>query len=164
MKIGVMSDTHDQLANTLYVLNTFRERNIETVIHCGDLTGLEMVSHFSGFRVIYTHGNMDYATGAIQARFHRLHEDNFVGTVFRGELGGNMVAATHSHISNKVMDLIRAGKYKWLFHGHTHERRNEIIRGTHVVNPGALGGLSRGARTFCIVDLLNDDVEFLEIP
>ncbi len=49
MMIGVMSDTHDNLSNTLYVLNAFRERQISTIIHCGDLTSLEMVSHFGDF-------------------------------------------------------------------------------------------------------------------
>ena len=43
MKIGVMSDTHDNLSNTTTVLNTYRERGITTIVHCGDLTSPEMV-------------------------------------------------------------------------------------------------------------------------
>lgn len=66
MKIGVLSDTHDNLANLLAVLEICREQQIDTVIHCGDLTGLEMVSHFAGFRTIFTFGNMDHVSGAIK--------------------------------------------------------------------------------------------------
>ncbi len=40
MKIGVLSDTHDSLSNVIYAVETMRDRGIETVIHCGDLTDL----------------------------------------------------------------------------------------------------------------------------
>jgi hypothetical protein len=163
MKIGVLSDTHDNLANILTVLEVCRERRLDTLIHCGDLTSLEMVSHFTGFRVIYTTGNMDYATGTIKKRFEKQRKDNFVGTVFKGQLDGVPVAATHSHNEGKVMELVRLKRYQWIFHGHTHQRRDEVIRGAHIVNPGALGGLGKESRSFCIVDLHTDDVEFIYV-
>jgi putative phosphoesterase len=164
MVIGVLSDTHDNLGNLIYVLDTFRERNISTIIHCGDLTDLDMVSHFYGFRVIYTFGNMDFMTGAIQKRLNRLNAESFAGTVYRGKLGGVPVAATHGHIDGITMDLVRQGGYKWLFHGHTHSKRDEMVRGVRIVNPGALGGLGREPRSFCVVDLDAETVEFLKIP
>jgi uncharacterized protein len=160
MIIGLLSDTHDKLNNLIYVLNTYREREIETLIHCGDLISLEMVPYFEGFRVIYTTGNMDITTGAIKKRFERMRKDNFVGTVYRGEIGGVPLAVTHSHIDGLVMDLVQQKRYKWIFHGHTHKKRDEIIQGTRIVNPGALGGLGREPRSFCIVDLDAGQVEF----
>ena len=164
MKIGVLSDTHDNLSNLTYVLNTYRDRGIETLIHCGDLTSLDMVSHFEGFRVIYLIGNMDVVTGAIKKRLEKMRDDNFAGMVFRGKLGGVDVAATHSHVDGKVMELVREKRFDWIFHGHTHEKRDEMVRGTRIVNPGALGGLGREPRTFCIVDLDAEEVEFLKVP
>jgi putative phosphoesterase len=163
MKIGVMSDTHDQLSNLTYVLHTFRERGIETVIHCGDLTSLEMVSHFQGFRLIYPFGNMVFATGAIQSRLQRQREDNFAGLVFRGSLGSVPVAATHGHLEGRVMLLVKERRYQWVFHGHTHQKRDETIQGVRIVNPGALGGLGRESRSFCVVDLETGTVEFLKV-
>ena len=163
MKFGVLSDTHDNLSNTVSVLETYRERGIETIIHCGDLTSPEMVSHFEGFRVILTIGNMDHTTGAVKKRLEKMREDNFVGMVFKGKLGGVPIAATHSHIDGKIMELVREGRYKWIFHGHTHEKRDEVVQGVRIVNPGALGGLGREARTFCVVDLDAGDVEFTKV-
>lgn len=160
MIIGLLSDTHDNLTNLIYVLDVYRQHGIETIIHCGDLTSLEMVSHFDGFRVIYTTGNMDITTGAIKKRFERMREDNFVGTVFSGEMGGVPIAVTHSHIDGRVMDLVQQRRYKWIFHGHTHKKRDEVIQGARIVNPGALGGLGREPRSFCIVDLDAEQVEF----
>lgn len=163
MKIGVMSDTHDNLANTTSALGIFREQGIETIIHCGDLTSPEMISHFEGFRVILTTGNMDHTTGTAKKRLEKFREDNFTGMVFRGKLGGVPVAATHSHLNGKIMELVREKKYKWIFHGHTHEKRDEIIQGVHIVNPGALGGLGREPRSFCVVDLDAEHVTFIKI-
>ena len=99
MKIGVMSDTHDNLTNLISAVDTFRRLGIDTVIHCGDLTSLEMVSHFAGFRVIYIMGNMDVMNGAIVKRFTKLNEENFAGVVFKGKLGGVWVAAvSYTHL------------------------------------------------------------------
>ena len=161
MKIGVLSDTHDHLSNLLAVLEICRQRRIDTLIHCGDLTGFEMASHFDGFRVIYTPGNMDFATGAIKKRFKKLRDDNFVGPVFRGHLDGISLAATHSHLEGKVMGLVRSQRYRWVFHGHTHQRRDEVISGVRIINPGALGGLGKESRSFCIVDLTANEFEFI---
>jgi hypothetical protein len=163
MQIGVLSDTHDNLDNLLTVLETFRNRGIETVIHCGDLTDFNLVSHFSDFRFIYLIGNIDYAPETIRKRVEKMREDNFAGLVFRGKLDGVSVAATHSHIEGKVMELVQEKRHDWIFHGHTHERRDETVHGTRIVNPGALGGLVRGARSFCIVDLTAGEVEFIKL-
>jgi uncharacterized protein len=163
MKIGVLSDTHDNLSNTTTVLSTYRERGIDTIVHCGDLTSPELVSHFEGFRVIFTIGNMDHTTGAIKKRLGKMREDNFAGMVFQGSLGGVPIAATHSHVNGKIMELVQEGRFKWIFHGHTHEKRDEVVKGVRIVNPGALGGLGREPRTFCIVDLDAGDVEFIRV-
>jgi len=163
MKIGVMSDTHDNLSNLISAVDTFRRLGIDTVIHCGDLNSPEMVSHFEGFRVIYTIGNMDVSTGAIVKRFVKLNEENFAGVVFKGRVGGVQLAVTHSHIKGMVANLVRQNTYKWVFHGHTHEKRDELIRGgTRIVNPGALGGMGREPRSFCVVDLSTQSVEFMK--
>lgn len=164
MQIGVLSDTHDNLSNLTIALETFRERGIKTVIHCGDLTDFDLLSHFSDFRLIYVTGNMDHASGTIQKRVAKMNPENFAGLVFRGKLDGASVAATHSHIDGKVMELVSEGRFQWLFHGHTHQKRDEVVRRTRIVNPGALGGLGRGARTFCIVDLAAANVEFITVP
>ncbi len=163
MIIGVLSDTHNNLSNLLSALAAFRERDISTVIHCGDLTDHDLVSHFDGFRVIYVFGNGDFATGTIRNRLNKMNPDSTAAMVFRGTLDGVRVAATHSHMEGKVMDLIREKKFQWVFHGHTHEKRDEVIRGVRVVNPGALGGAGRGPRSFCVVDLDAENVTFLKV-
>ena len=161
MKIGVLSDTHDNLSNMIAALEVFREQKISTIVHCGDLTGLEMVSHFVGFRVIYALGNMDTASRAMVKRINKMSDDNFAGTIFEGKVDGVWIAATHSHIKGVLHNLITKKKYAWIFHGHTHEKCDDLIGSTRVINPGALGGMGREPRSFCTVDLVTQEVEFL---
>jgi len=163
LKIGILSDTHDNLSNLIAVLEALRESGINTLIHCGDLTNPELIYRFKGFRLIYTFGNIDYSTGAIQKQVQKIGKDNFAGMVFRGTIGGVPLAATHSHIEGQVMALVREKRSRWIFHGHTHRKRDEVIHGTRVINPGALGGLYRDHRSYCIVDLDTEDVKFIEI-
>jgi predicted phosphodiesterase len=59
---------------------------------------------------------------------------------------------------------VREKRYRWVFHGHTHHRRDEVVHGVRIVNPGALGGLGRDPRSFCIVDLGAESVEFFQLP
>jgi hypothetical protein len=92
-----------------------------------------------------------------------MNTDNFAGMVYRGKLDGVPVAVTHSHIDGKVMELVQEQRFKWIFHGHTHEKRDEVVRGVRIVNPGALGGLGREPRSFCVVDLDTEDVEFIQV-
>ena len=163
MKIGVLSDTHNNLSNLISALAALRDRRITTLIHCGDLTDHDLVSYFEGFRVIYTFGNGDFATGTIRNRLNKMNPDSSAAMVFRGSLDGVRVAATHSHLEGKVMDLIREGNFQWVFHGHTHEKRDEVIRGVRVVNPGALCGAGRSPRILCVVDLDAENVTFLSV-
>jgi len=38
-----------------------------------------------------------------------------------------------------------------------------VVKGTRIINPGALGGLGIESRSFCIIDLNTDDVEFVHV-
>jgi hypothetical protein len=163
MKIGVLSDTHDNLANVIMALEGLRERGIDTIIHCGDLTDFELLSYFREFRLIYLLGNMDHVYGTIVKKVQQMNPDNFAGPVFTGSLGDVPVAATHSHLEGKLTELVQSRRYQWIFYGHTHQRKDEMVNGTRVVNPGALGGLRRGLRTYCIADLTEQNVEFITV-
>ncbi len=160
MKIGLISDSHNHLSNLISTLENFRSWGIKTVIHCGDLTDFSFISYFSGFRVIYTFGNSDVATGVIRTRLAKANPESFAGLVFRGKLNGIPVAATHSHIEGEVMNLVQEKRYRWIFHGHSHQRRDDVVQGARIVNPGALGSAGRSPNSFAVVDLAAGDVAF----
>ena len=52
MRIGILSDTHDQVRRTRFAVAMLVESGAEALIHCGDLTTADVVEECSGFPAI----------------------------------------------------------------------------------------------------------------
>ena len=162
MRIGVLSDTHDNLENTREAARQFRRERVDTLLHCGDVCEPAIVKALEAFTVYFALGNMDrvhnlgIAVKAVQgpghlARCHRL------------VLGGLPITVVHGHEEGLLNSLIYSGEYAYLFCGHTHKRTERTIGSTRVVNPGALGGRQKEYRSICIVDLEAGTIDFHHI-
>lgn len=162
MKLGILSDTHNHTQNLQKALSIFRSRGISTLIHCGDMTSPNTADLLTGFHIIAVTGNMDMNTGRLESTLKKLNPKNSLSATFTGELAGVAIAATHSHRGN-VPDLVANGRYTYIFHGHTHRRKQEQVGNTQVINPGALGGTRHEPRSICIVNLSTNSVEFIQI-
>jgi uncharacterized protein len=160
MKIGVLSDTHNNTENLEIALNLFRQEKIDTVVHCGDLTGIEVANAMDGFRVLCSFGNGDVASGEIRQVLLAQNIESYAGLVFTGRLNNTRVAITHGHLTGRVEELVHSGEYDFVFQGHSHHHQDARIGFTRLINPGALGGLRREERCFCIVDLESEKVDF----
>ncbi len=161
--LGLLSDTHNNLRNLRAALQVFRAEGVTRLIHCGDLTGPDLAEELAGFEVNYLEGNMDTNRAAIAAGLRKMNPANHALDTFTGEIGGVLVGATHGHVPRAVEKLARSGRYAWVFHGHTHRRRDERVGGTRIVNPGALGGLKPEPRSICLVDLAKGEARFVII-
>ncbi len=164
MKIAVISDTHDQVDHMLAALNVLRQENVDTLIHCGDLTSPETAAHLQGFRVIHVIGNGDIASGEIRRVLLSLNPQNYSGMVFTGQFDGARIAVTHGHLSEKPEDLARSGQHDYVFCGHSHQQRNELLGFTRIINPGALGRPRSGLRSFYLLDLVEGAGRFVTLP
>ena len=162
MRVGVISDTHDDVRNLEAALELLKEEGITRILHCGDLCGPDIVKALAGFDVWIAQGNMDRHLGLTQV---------VEGTLGRGRLAwlqrpmldGYPVAMVHGDNEEALANLISSGGYTYVFHGHTHRRREQTIGRTHVINPGALGGTRHQSRSFCILDLETGEVRFVEV-
>ena len=164
MKIGILSDTHNHIENLEKALAVFADRDIKILIHCGDVNSPETAAYLQGFVVHYVYGNTDSAQMHIGSVIRELNPQNSAGLVFTGEIDGVQLGATHGHHFLELEKLILDGRFRYVFHGHTHQRRDEMIGKTRIINPGALSGTQHEPRSICILDLQLDDVEFIEIP
>lgn len=153
MKIGILSDTHNNLKNLQAALAVFQNEGIETLVHCGDLIDVSLASALRGFRVIYVLGNGDVASGELRAALLEQDPENYVGLVYSGRIGGVRVAATHGHLPGRVEELVHSGEYDYVFKGHSHRHQDEKFGFTRLINPGALGGLHVEDRQVCVLDL-----------
>jgi hypothetical protein len=162
MRIGILSDVHNNAGNLAAALKRLEQDRIRTVIYCGDLTDAGMVSLFAGLEVHFVEGNVDADVAAIARAVERLGAGCTFGREYAATLDGKQVIALHGHVAGRLTEVIHSGLYDYVFHGHTHRRRDERIDTTRVINPGALGGKKEQARSFAILDLNSDELCFVE--
>jgi hypothetical protein len=163
MILGILSDTHDNLANTRRALAVFRQQRVEFIIHCGDITIPQVVELFDGWQVAFVFGNMDGTEANLLAAARGLSEPASIGHRYIGIIGGVSVAAYHGNDDEYLGTLIVGGQYDYVFYGHTHLRRDEKIGRTRVINPGSLGGRKKETRSVCVLTLPDGDARFIEI-
>jgi putative phosphoesterase len=160
MRIGIVSDTHGNRRVVMRALAELRDREIATVLHCGDIDDPETVELFRGFTTHFVFGNCDIDKGALRAAMDdigaTLHEH--FGSV---ELEGVKLAFTHGDNTPLMRDVERSGYYDFLFYGHTHQAEEHQSGPTRVLNPGALHRAR--LKTFVVLDLASREVESVTV-
>lgn len=160
MLIGIISDTHDHLANLRRALELLKARGAELVLHAGDFVSPFVAEPFreTGLRVIGVFGNNDGDRLFLRQRFSEVGELHFGPHEL--ELGGRKILLMHE--PRALEALVASGRYDLVVYGHTH--RPKISPGqTVVVNPGELGGWLTGRGTLALVDLKRLQAEILEL-
>jgi putative phosphoesterase len=162
MRIGIISDSHDDRSNLETALGILKAEEISRVLHCGDLCGPTIVELLSEFDVWIARGNMDRHPELSQAVRETVGGDRLAES-HRLTLDGHSIAMIHGHQESQLRRLISAGEQAYVFHGHTHRRRDLCIGQTRVINPGALGGMRWQQRSFCILDLASGEATFVKL-
>jgi len=161
LRIGIISDTHNQSETLKKALAYLYRAGIDLLVHCGDVTTLETALLMAEFRLIYVYGNLDQVSGEIRRALLAYDARNFAGPIFTGEVGGASLAVIHGNLPGSVEKLANSGQYQYVLHGHTHLRRQEQVDGTWVINPGALGGARRESRSICLLETVTGEVRFV---
>ena len=163
MKLGIISDTHNNEEGTLKALKTFQDEGVQELIHCGDLSSWFMAELFKGFCIHHVLGNNDFDRIGISISIQECVPGSSSGEVYTGMFGKKTVAAVHGHIYAQLDTLINQGNFDYVFQGHTHRQTDEMVGKTRLINPGAIGGAMRGPRGYCILDVEKDDLTFYRL-
>jgi putative phosphoesterase len=161
LRIAVLSDTHDDRGTVRRALELARRRGAAEVFHCGDLVSPATAELFRGWTLQYVAGNMDRDGEAVRAAVERLGMGSAYGGELHFERDGKRILLLHGNRSGRLSAAIQSGDYDFVFHGHTHRRRDERFGRTRVINPGALGGRSTENHSFLLVDLAGGEAEFI---
>lgn len=158
MKIGIISDTHDQRARTSRAVARLMAEGAQALIHCGDLTQPDIVHECAALPSYFVFGNNDYDEVGLRAA---MAEVRGVCLERGGEivLAGKRLAVTHGDSAREARRLLATVPDYFLF-GHTHVPHDG--EGTpRCINPGAL---HRAARwTVALLDLDADVLEFFDV-
>ena len=159
MKIGILSDTHDQAARTSRAVSILIRAGADVLVHCGDITGPAVVLECGGLPSYFVFGNNDFDEDDLRRAIIE------VGgcCLERGgsfELSGKKIAVAHGDSSRQIRRLLDADPDYFLY-GHSHLAADDRRGSVRWINPGALHRASRWS--VAVLDLPSDTLEFLPV-
>ncbi len=140
-KIAIFSDSHDNLWNLEKALAQATERDVQVLLHCGDMSApfviKIMAERFSGpIHLIF--GNNEGDGRAIQMLTATFPHVTHHGDYAELELFGRKIAMIH--YPEPALRIAQSGQLDLVCHGHDHQRQRTHIGSTLLVNPGELMG------------------------
>lgn len=162
MKIGVISDTHDNIEKAGIAFSFF-ERNVEVVFHLGDIVSpflLRVIrERYKG--IIYgVFGNND-GDYLFLDRHIREYGWKFSPIPQEIELEGDKFFLMHEPLNPEA--LLLGGNYKGVFFGHTHERFAKRSERGIILNPGEACGYLGDEPTCAVLDKESLEVQWVFI-
>jgi len=154
MKIAIVSDTHDNLANFLKIIDWLNREKIKILLHCGDICNQETINtavkNFKG-EIKFVRGNGDFDLQSIPEKRETELGGKRIAFVHYPDIAKNMAESRNpSRISGQAYDLV--------FYGHTHKPWEEKVGNCRLVNPGEVAG-QRFKPTFAVYDTNKDNLE-----
>ena len=158
--IGIISDTHENEKSTQKAVAVFKERNVDFVVHCGDIISPPMLEHFKGLKMKFVYGNND---GEKEGLNEKAKELGFEEITDEREFEHNRKKfyVYHGTNKNKLDEAIKSNKYDYALTGHTHIKMDEKLGKTRVINPGAL--FRTLPYTIALLDVEKDKLEFVRV-
>lgn len=150
MKLGIMSDSHDNIPLIARAVALFNREKVDLVLHAGDFVApfTNMEFRKLGARLVGVFGNNDGDRPYLLNRFADIGE--LQGDFRELEVGRRSIVVMHE--PKFLESLTRASHYDLVVYGHTH--KVDIRQGKPlVINPGECGGWLYGASTVVTLDL-----------
>ncbi len=160
MRIGVVSDTHNNLKNVRRIVNLFNDSGVERVIHTGDITQAKTIAAFAGLEapLFGVYGNND------QGELNDLHQAasdlgfHFVQPPLPLTWAGRRIVVVHDPLE---LAMVKLHDYDLVLHGHTHRLTVEFAGSRLTFNPGESAGMMTGYNAIGVVDLVALQPEIL---
>jgi putative phosphoesterase len=145
MKVGVISDTHDNLASIEKAMIIFQSERVDLIVHCGDWNQPEALLYLAqeadkaSIPIKGVFGNNDKRLNELLEHNSKLSSpvEFALNKVLEFEYGNKKFAVYHGDNKKILDDLIESRHYDVVLTGHTHKARKEFTKGTLVINPGS---------------------------
>ncbi len=166
MRAAILSDTHDNKANTEAALKMIRDAGVGTILHCGDMAFPSTAELFKDFRIHYVRGNneFDLLFDAIEMEIFGCRPGSTTSEDYYEDVfDGKRFAMLHGHDAPLFYELLDSGNYDYIFHGHTHRRGEDTDGKTRIICPGSVSRSRLGKCGFCILDFETGVLDWYEI-
>ena len=160
MRIGVVSDTHNNLRSVKRIVELFNEARVDRVVHTGDITQVKTVELLSELNApLYgVYGNNDQGELAGLELCMRKYGFHFIQPPLVLDWAGRQIVVVHDP---SLLDELVTNSFDVVLHGHTHLQTLQFEDSRLLFNPGECAGMLQGQNSIGIVDLLALQAEIL---
>ena len=162
MKLGVMSDSHDNIPMIRKAVELFNAEGCDLVVHAGDYCAPFAISPLEKLKCKWlgVYGNNDGDKKALAIKSNGMIVDH----PYRYDLSNTRMIVTHEiEDVQGLMGMIENQEVHLLVYGHTHKPEIKKVGSALLVNPGETGGWVTGKSTVAIVDLKTMEAKIIEL-
>jgi hypothetical protein len=159
MRIGVVSDTHNNLKNVARIVELFNDARVDRVIHTGDITQAKTIHAFAALDAPLwgVFGNNDQERDALDAAIAQ-HGFRFAEPPLELVWHERRIVVVHDP---RDLEAALSPQHHLALHGHTHHHRFERSQSQLIFNPGECAGHLEGYNAVGVVDLISLEAELI---
>lgn len=160
MKIGVVSDTHNNLKNCNRIVELFNESGVDRVIHTGDITQAKTLEVFSNLTMSMwgVYGNNDVGERDSLVNAASQFDFEFIDPPMKLIWAEREIVVVHDPLE---LQMVKAEEYGVILHGHTHRQVIHYEGEQLTFNPGECAGHMAGFNAVGVLDLVTMKSEIL---
>ncbi len=165
MRIGILSDTHDNLPLVDRAVTRLRELSPGLVLHAGDFVSPFVIPRLAalGCPCIGVFGNNDGDRGLLATKARETGNVEIPGSFTARLVDGRSIALLHGHEAGSLEEIAGSGIFAAVVCGHTHQPSIGRTGGTLVVNPGEACGYLTGRATFAVLETGSMEAQILDL-
>jgi uncharacterized protein len=162
MRVGLISDTHDNVTMIKAAIKRLNELDVALVLHAGDYISPFTAKPYADLKakMIGVYGNNCAEHEKLKEVYAAVGKE-IVGNFAEVEAGGRRIALLHGHDAALLKSLTSHGCYDVVVHGHDHKAKAEKNGKTLVVNPGEVGGWLYSRSSLAVLDTEKMEAEVI---
>lgn len=165
MKVGLVSDTHDNLPMVEKTVKRLNEEKVDLVLHAGDYVAPFVIPIFKGLKskLVGVFGNNDGDHELLKKRFSETQNCEVRGRFALVDVEGFKIALLHGDEAELLDALVNCDGFDAVVHGHLHAMGVRKKGNALIVNPGEVCGYLSGKSTIALLDTVKREARIIEL-
>lgn len=159
MLVGIISDTHDDMASIKKAVQILNDKGVSKIIHAGDIVSPFTFEVFRDLKGDFTgiFGNNDGDRLLLREKSgNNIHNQPLIINIDKKK-----IIVVHEPFI--VDELVESGHFDIVIYGHTHKPDVRRVKDTLIINPGKVAVLHKGKSTLSILNTRSLDVDLVEL-
>ncbi len=165
MKLGIISDIHENFHNLIRALEKMEAEGVEHILCLGDLMNAgiaKILAHHTVPTYMIWGNNDGEKVDIVRASFRKESKLKVsLNTYDFLELGGRKIFL--SHYDDLAEPMAQSGNYDAVFFGHNHIQSQKQIGDCLVVNPGEVCAQKTGTAGIAIYDTADNSAQLIQL-